>query len=211
MAVPAISYGPEGPNEADVRLCGDVAGKRVVELGVGDGANVVALARAGARTIGLDPSAERLASARRAAERADVRVELRDGDLADLGFATSASVDLVVCIDVLNEIEDASRVFRQVHRILKPHCVFVLSLAHPFGATMDAASDQPLLVRRSYWSRGTTTAAGGQIRNYTVSSVFTALTRSDFDVDALLEPEPPATPRRLVPPRLVLRARKLGV
>ena len=32
-----VQYGPDGPGEDDLRLIGDVAGKRVLDLGCGDG------------------------------------------------------------------------------------------------------------------------------------------------------------------------------
>jgi SAM-dependent methyltransferase len=212
MSVPAISYGPDGPSEGDVRLCGDVAGKRVIQLGVGKGDDVAALATAGARTIGVDPSAERLAAARRACAVNDLRVELRQGDLADLGFATSASVDLVLSIDALVEIDDLHRVLRQVHRVLRPGAAFVVSVPHPFAAMLDPSSDEPLLVRRSYWARGPVkTPDGRELHHHGVGALFTAMTRSDFSVDALLEPEPSGSPKRLVPTRLIVRGRKLGV
>jgi SAM-dependent methyltransferase len=195
---PTISYGRSVPDENELRLCGDVAGKRIIELGSTAAANAVALARRGAKAMVIDPSSERLNELRALAEKSEVRVECHRGDLADLGFATSASVDLVLCVGGLASVDDISRVFRQVHRVLRTDAPFVLAIPHPFAAMIDVGD----VVRRRYW---------GDDAIHTVGGLFTALTRSNFQVDVVLEPEPVGRHDALVPTTLIVRARKLGV
>src|SRR5690349_12996080 len=67
-----VSYGPEMPGERELRLLGDVKGKRVLELGCGTGQAAIVLARKGAHAIAIDASARQLAAARRFAEREEV-------------------------------------------------------------------------------------------------------------------------------------------
>ncbi len=81
-----LQYGPDGPTESDVRLIGPVSGKRVLDLGCGDGAAAVTLAQQGAVVIAVDASEARLQRASRRAEEQDVRLEWRTSDLADLAF-----------------------------------------------------------------------------------------------------------------------------
>lgn len=193
-----ISYGPRIPDESELRLCGDVAGKRVIELGASGGA-AAAFASRGAKAIAVDPIAAALDVARaRAAELSapgeELRVECHQGDLADLGFATSASVDLVFSATVLGEVDDLARVCRQVHRVLKPGAPLVFSLAHPMAAMLDGER----VVKRY-----------GEISR-TVSDVFMTLTRANFQVEVLAEPTA-VSGSTIVPPMLVVRARKLGV
>jgi SAM-dependent methyltransferase len=195
--VQTISYGTGIADEAELRLCGDVKGKRVIELGAANPGNAVALASRGAKTIVVDPSADRIAAVRSAAEAVEVRVECHQVDLADLGFATSASVDLVLSVLSLTEVDDLSRVFRQVHRVLRTDAAFVLSVPHPLAAMLEGGE---VVLRRSYWSN----------ENRTVSGLFTALSRANFLLDVMQEPEPTDT-NTMVPRYLVLRARKLGV
>jgi SAM-dependent methyltransferase len=195
---PTISYGRSVPDENELRLCGDVAGKRVIELGSTAAANAVALARRGAKAMVIDPSSERLNELRALAEQNEVSVECHRGDLADLGFATSASVDLVLCVGGLASVDDISRVFRQVHRVLRTDAPFVLAIPHPFAAMIDVGD----VVRRRYW---------GDDAIHTIGGLFTALTRSNFQVDVVLEPEPVGRHDALVPTTLIVRARKLGV
>jgi SAM-dependent methyltransferase len=195
---PTISYGRSVPDENELRLCGDVAGKRVIELGSTAAANAVSLARRGAKAMVIDPSSDRLNELRGLAEQNEVSVECHRGDLADLGFATSASVDLVLCVGGLASVDDISRVFRQVHRVLRTDAPFVLAVPHPFAAMIDVGD----VVRRRYW---------GDDAIHTVGGLFTALTRSNFQVDVVLEPEPVGRHDALVPTTLIVRARKLGV
>jgi SAM-dependent methyltransferase len=196
--VSTITYGPDVPDESELRLCGDVEAKRVVELGLGPGANAVAFAGRGAKAMAVDPSGDKVAAARREAEAAGVRVEFHQGELGDLGFATSASVDLAFSSGALAAVDDLSRVFRQVHRVLKPGAAFVFSTPHPIAAMLEGGE---VVLRKPYWATGTRTA----------SDVFMALSRANFQVDVIIEPAPTGHPNALVPAALVIRARKLGV
>ena len=214
-----VHYGPDIGTEADYRLCGDVRGKRVIELGCGPAQALVVFARQGAVAIGVDASADRLAEARRRAERESVRLELHHGDLAELAFVRADSVDLAFSAYALGHVPDLGRVFRQVHRVLKPNSALVFSLPHPAYRTVDDAEEPPV-VRRSYFDRTPVDHDGVVDHHHTVSDLFTALSRANFRVDVILEPEPrPAGPRsefwreafRLLPPTLILRARKLGI
>ncbi|MEZ5250070.1 MAG: class I SAM-dependent methyltransferase [Ilumatobacteraceae bacterium] len=142
----SVWYGPGVADDGEFRLCGTVAGRRAIELGIaavpsGTRPNAVTLAAAGAKAIAVDPSAERIAELRQQAESAEVRAECHTGELADLGFVTSAPVDLAVATQTLDDVDDLPRLLRQVHRILKPDATFVVSLTHPVAAMFDAGID----------------------------------------------------------------------
>ena len=128
-----VNYGPELPSERELRLLGDVKGKRVLDLGCGSGQASIALARQGAHAIALDASARQLERGRRLAEIEEVRVEWHRSDLADLAFLRADSVDLAFSAHALAEVEDLDRVFRQVHRVLRPGGAFVFSYEHPIA------------------------------------------------------------------------------
>jgi SAM-dependent methyltransferase len=217
-------YGPDIATERDLRLLGDLRGKRVVELGCGGAQNAIAFAKQGAIAIGVDASAEQLAYAKALSVEEGVRVELRHGDLADLAFLRADSVDLVFSAYALGYVEDVGRVFRQVHRVLRVGAPLVFSLEHPASHMVDPAGEDPLRVVRSYFDPSPVdwrTADGTELTSYphTVGALVTALVRSSYRVDAVLEPPPlPSGPRSQhwndsmhhVPPTLVIRARKEG-
>jgi ubiquinone/menaquinone biosynthesis C-methylase UbiE len=216
-------YGPDIGTEADYRLLGDLKGKRVLELGCGGAQCSIAFAKQGATAIGIDFSAEMLAFGKRLCEREEVRVELRQGDVADLAFLRADSIDLAFSAYAFGYVEDLNRVFRQVHRVLKVGGALVFSLPHPAYDMLDDDAMQPLLVRRSYFDRAPIdyTFNGIAFTDYhhTISDLFTSLTRASYRVDTVLEPEPVSSgPRsqfwrdtfRYVPRTLIIRARKEG-
>ena len=178
------------PTDDELRLCGDVSSKRVLDLGCGRGDSTLAFARRGAKVIGIDHSADQLAYARRLAEEEDLRIELRHEDLADLAFLPPASVDVAFSGSALTHVVDTGRVFRQVHRVLKTGAQFVFAVEHPAARLGKGAA---------YWS------------GYTISDLYGGLQRANFEVDTLLEPEPGRPGTALVPTTLVMRGRKLGL
>lgn len=191
----AIWFGDHVPGDGDLRLCGDLSGKRVIELGIAPTANSLTAATAGAKAIALDPSAAAIAALRAAAERAEVRVECHQGDLADLGFATSGSVDLVVAAHTVDLVDDLPRLLRQVHRVLRPGAPFVVATTHPVARMFDedGALVQPYGTDRSSFA-----------------DLYLALDRTNFHLDAIHE----LTDRRdrtpSYPAVLVVRASKQG-
>lgn len=218
-----VVYGSDLPTETDLRLLGPTEGRRVLDLGCGVGHNAVALARQGAKVIGVDTDNEALAHARDRAERAEVRVELHHGALAELPFLRSDSVDAALSVFALATVEDLSRVFRQVHRVLKPEAVFVCSFPHPAFGLFDPSADDPLRVVRAYddgspvsWELGYRDTVDWP---RTVGEVFTTFQRTNFRVDQILEPTASgaslrgasyADLMRSVPATLLVRARKQG-
>ena len=223
LSLDIVQYGPDIPSEAELRLLGNLENKRVLELGSGGGPNAVAMAKQGARVIAVDDSEEQVGHARRLVEREETKVELRHGDLADLAFVRADTIDVAVSVYALGAVPDLDRVFRQVHRVLRPEAPLVISMPHPAFRIVDAVSNPPVL-RRSYfdhtpipWVVG---AESGADHPLTIADLFTSLSRANFRVDTVLEPEPlKATPRgrhwteamRWVPSTLIVRARKQGI
>jgi SAM-dependent methyltransferase len=193
-----VWYGNNIPDDSELRLVGEVKGKRVMELGLPPTQpNSIVMAQSGARVIAVDNSAERIATARRAAETAGVKVEFHEAGLSDLGFERSGTLDLVLCVERLTGVDDIDRLLRQVHRVLKPEAAFVAVLEHPAAAMFD--DDEPV-ARRRY----------GADTGLTIGDVCMSLQRSNFALDVLYELMPKNKPRAIVPCTLALRARKLG-
>lgn len=215
-----VTYGPCIPREDTLRLLGDVSGKRVLDLGCGAGTNAVALARAGARTIAVDESAEQVGHARAAIDAADLRVELHHSSLAELAFLRADTIDAAVSVGSLAHVADIGRVFRQLHRVLRTEHAFVLALPHPAFLQLDPGVLDGLRVRHSAFELEPFPDEDPRhgMFNRSTSTLFVELGRAGFRVDTVLEPAPvdeggphwsPAM--ATVPATLILRARKEGI
>ena len=199
-----VRYGSSVADESELRLCGDVTGKRVIELGISAPSNAVALATAGARALAVDPSADRIALLRRQAETAEVTVQCHQSELSDLGFVTSASIDLVVASHTLSDVDDLARLLRQIHRVLKPDAAFVMAGPHPVAAMLGGQPGGSAGSRQVEHPYGS-----GPTRS--ISDVFMALQRTNFRIDVMHELMPLTNRGAIAPLVLVIRARKLGV
>jgi SAM-dependent methyltransferase len=189
-----VKYGDDIPSDGELGLIGDVsAGRRVIELGIAD--NSIALARQGAKAIALDPDPAAIGELRVAATAADVWVECHTGDLADLGFAPSGTIDLVLSVHTLDQVDDLGRILRQVHRVLKPGAPFVLVLDHPF-ATVGQIVD------------GRVSRYGERAR--TIAELLAALDRSNFRVEVFHELGVGGASVSAVPTTLAVKVRKQG-
>jgi SAM-dependent methyltransferase len=219
-----VQYGPDLPTEADLRLCGDLSGRRVLDIGCGAGENAVTMAAQGAHVIAVDVSRAQLALGKRLAEASEIRVEWHESDAADLAFLRADSIDLALAAGVVHEIEDLDRLLRQVHRVLRPGSAFVFSHEHPMrlavgrdGAGTGVLPLGRLEVRRSYFDSApalvTSEDEAIQMWPRTIADVFSALHRAGYRVDALLEPEPISSsdPGPTAPTSIIWRARKEGL
>lgn len=216
-----VTYAPGAGTEAEHRLLGPVAGKRVLDLGCGGGQAAIALAKQGAVAIGIDISVEQLAFARRLAEEEETRVELRHGDLAELAFQRADSVDIVMSMMALHYAPDLNRVFRQAHRVLKPNGMLLFTVPHPASAVVHGASTvsseriislntATIPVTRRYFDKSPALQEWQHVTfteyHRPISEIFMGLIRSSYRVDVISEPD--VAQDETFPPLLIVRARK---
>lgn len=103
-------------------LAGLEPGMRVIDIGSGIGGPARTLAdEAGCRVTGVDLTEEFCNAARVLTERVGLadRVEFQQGDATDLPFG-DAGFDAAILEHVTMNIEDKHRLFREVHRVLRP-------------------------------------------------------------------------------------------
>ncbi len=193
-----VRYGPAVPDETRLKLLGQLSGKRLLLLGCGRGQVVTETARRGAKVIGFDPDETLLGEARAHCLESGLHAELYQRDLAELASIRADTVDLVLSVLQLAGVADLTRVFRQVHRVLRAEAPLVISLPHPVR-TLAAGGQFPLA-----WSDHD---HRGIDHGHCVESVFTALIRTGFRVDNLAELHDGADS---LPAVLLLRARRTG-
>jgi SAM-dependent methyltransferase len=126
--------------EAELRVLGDVVDKDILELGCGAAQWSIALARAGARPVGLDLSERQLDHARRLMAEAGVEVPIVHAS-AEAVPLPDASFDIVFCDHGAMSFADPYLTVPEVARLLRPggllafsHGSAILELAWPIDA-----------------------------------------------------------------------------
>jgi SAM-dependent methyltransferase len=149
-------WGPEGLREDGARLLGDVAGRRVLEIGCGSAPCSRWLVQQGADVVAFDLSAGMLARAAELNRSTGIDVPLVQADAAALPLA-DASFDVVLYRLVLHHIAfqgPLAPCFEEAARLLRPGGVLVAiepGLWHPVGAGLQLANRAGLGV----WTHGT--------------------------------------------------------
>lgn len=185
---------------AMLSLAGDVAGRRILDVGCGSGPLFAALRDRGAVVTGFDKSTGMLELARR---RLGGDADLRVADLAGpLPFADGAFDDAVASL-VLHYLEDWAPPLAELRRVLKPGGRLIASVNHPLAghALVRPGADYFATYE---WSTEVTTATGQSFElvnwHRPLPAMIDAFTASGFRIAAIREPFPaPDTPRELLP------------
>ena len=106
-------------------LVGDLRGRKILDLGCGDGTFAIELARCGAIVTGIDTSMAMIEAAKVNSAQSGVDVDFQVAAAESLPFA-SAHFDVATAITVLCFVDDAASVFREAARVLKPEGRFVV-------------------------------------------------------------------------------------
>src|SRR5215470_3808046 len=115
-----------------LEMLGDVSGRRILDLGCGEGGYARELARRGARVIGVDGSERMIEVARdraRAAEISGATFVCANANALDA--IASSSVDIVVAAMSLMDVEDYAGAIAETRRVLIANGELVMSITHP--------------------------------------------------------------------------------
>jgi len=119
-----------GPAQVD--LCGDVRGMRLLDVGCGSGYFAREMARRGARVLAIDIAPRMIGHARDHEQREPLGIEYRVGDAAEIGSVfRGESFDMATSCVALQDMPDAATVMRGVRSVLARGRRFVASITHP--------------------------------------------------------------------------------
>lgn len=107
-------------------MAGPLNGKRVLDIGTGDGQYALEAARRGGQIVALDRNQSMLDAARLRARALDLPLQLHRGDATLLPFP-DGSFDVVLAVTVLCLVPDAARAVREMARVLRPGGRLVLA------------------------------------------------------------------------------------
>lgn len=102
----------------------DWSGKAVLDLGCAGGFMAEALDAKGARVTGIDPARDAIEAARAHAAQGGRQITYDVGVGEALPYA-DGSFDAVVCVDVLEHVQDLDKVCAEVARVLRPGGLFL--------------------------------------------------------------------------------------
>jgi ubiquinone/menaquinone biosynthesis C-methylase UbiE len=117
---------------AQIAMCGNVTGKKLLDVGCGSGYFARAMAERGAQVTGIDLSSKMIDHAIATGGADDYHV-LDATQIADR-FAAD-TFDMATSCMALQDMPEPVRALRAVHRVLKPGARFVISIEHPCTAT----------------------------------------------------------------------------
>ncbi|MER6208770.1 methyltransferase domain-containing protein [Streptomyces sp. NPDC001642] len=198
---------------AMLALAGDVAGRRILDVGCGSGALFAALRDRGAMVSGFDASAGMLELARqRLGDGADLQV-------ADLGSPlpyADGTFDDVVASLVLHYLEDWGPALAELRRILRPGGRLIASVDHPFAVNLihreagrEAECDYFDITNWTVeWTVGGHTALVSRW-NRPLHAMVDAFTGAGFRITVISEPEPDPAAREMFPEAIAAQPRFL--
>jgi SAM-dependent methyltransferase len=145
---------PEGLRESDAHLLGDVAGRRVLEVGAGAAQCSRWLVGQGALPVATDVSISQLAQAAVLSERTGLAMPLVLADAQQLPFVDE-SFDLACsAYGALPFVSDSGAVMNEVARVLRPGGRWVFSVTHPIRwCFADDPGPGGLVAQTSYFDR----------------------------------------------------------
>ncbi|WP_028477510.1 class I SAM-dependent methyltransferase [Nocardia sp. CNY236] len=189
---------PEGLHEGDMQFLGDVAGKRVLEVGCGSAPCARWLAGQGAHAVGLDLSRGMLERGVAAMARGGPQVPLVQAGAEALPF-TDASFDLACsAFGAVPFVADSAAVMREVARILRPGGRWVFSVNHPLRwifpddpGTPGLTATIPYFDRTPYVEVDDTGAAIYVEHHRTIGDRVREIVAAGLVVEDIIEPEWP--------------------
>jgi len=185
-----LAWGAFRVPESELHVLGDVAGRRVLELGCGGAQWSAALSALGAHAVGLDLSRAQLAHAR--AKAPALAVVLADGEqppFADRAF------DVVFCDHGAMSFCDPARTLPEVARLVRPGGLFAFCNATPYPyLTWNVEKDKGTRrLLRTYDDLGRQDYGEGTVDWVLGPGDWIRLLRGHgFEIEDLLELRPPA-------------------
>jgi SAM-dependent methyltransferase len=219
-------WSPEGLDEADVHLLGDIAGRRVLEIGCGAAQCSRWLRAHGADAVGLDLSMRQLQHSVRIDLDKTGGVPLVCGSATALPFADETFDLAFSAFGGLSFTVHLAAALGEARRVLRPGGTLVFSVVHPVRWMFpDDPGPRGLTVIRSYFDRtpyveldpaGTPSYVEP---HHTLADWVSAITASGLVVESLTEPAWPRDHERvwggwgpvrgaLLPGTLVVSARR---
>ena len=114
-----------------LEMLGDVSGRRILDLGCGEGGYSRELKRRGANVIGVDGSGTLIRIARTRAEAEQLDIQFIGTNANTLDVIADHSCEFVVAAMSLMDVEDYAGAVREIRRVLCSGGSLFMSITHP--------------------------------------------------------------------------------
>ena len=128
------------------------AGRRVLDVGCGNGYLLGHYARAGACTTGIDLTSRGVALSARRFELGGLRGDFAQGNAEALPFR-DASFDLVLSMGVLHHTPNTAAAVEEIRRVLRPGGTFLIMLYHRNSLAYRWVFSVGRFLKRRYWRK----------------------------------------------------------
>ncbi|GAA1208782.1 class I SAM-dependent methyltransferase [Pseudonocardia alaniniphila] len=182
-------------------LAGDVAGRRILDVGCGAGPLLAALRDRGAIVTGIEPSAKMLDLAR---QRLGDSAALHQGGLRGdpLPFPDASFDDAIACL-VLHYLADWKAPLADLRRVLVPGGRLIVAVNHPFVYKLLHPDAQYSVIRE--YSEDNTFSGQSVVLTYwhrPLHAMTAAFTAAGFRIAVISEPPPAPGARERFPDEL---------
>ena len=185
---------------AILKLIGDVKGKKVLELGCGNGFWLKLLDSKGAKCIGVDKSKNQIDLATRESKGNNPRYYT--GDISNLKMFSNNSFDRILIEHVILEIPNINKIrkiLREAYRVAKWGGKIVISDLHPFAPSLSFPNLKPEKDYYYFNSGSLVQIISKRVDgketfytdyHWTLEDISNAITDSGFKITKVLEPRP---------------------
>ena len=180
---------------AQLALIGDVQGKSILDVGCGNGAKAVQLARLGAsHVVGVDISGEFVTP-----EDDALDVMLLTADLSHLDQVTALSeqrFDVVLFLQSIGYAEDQVATLRAARQLIKDEGILVIARSSPVRFAVERSERDGIGLGTAYHSSAAHTYPSGwndkilvSHRTNTFSDMINTVSEAGFRIDRAVEPQ----------------------
>lgn len=185
------SWGGFLPSENKLNMLGDMKGKRVLEIGCGNGGSLQYVAERGATDLwGLDISANQIERTKETLNAKNINASLICSPMEDECGIPKNFFDLICSVYGIGWTTDLDKTFKLINSYLKPNGVFVFGWSHPIHKCVSVENGR-LIFSNSYfneeWYRADMSNKEIMLSNRMLGTYINALSDNGFVIEKLVE------------------------
>lgn len=185
------SWGGFLPSEDKLKLLGELKGKRVLEIGCGNGGSLQYVAERGATDLwGLDISANQIERTKETLNTHKIHAHLICSPMEDECGLPKNYFDLIYSVYGIGWTTDLYKTFKLINSYLKSDGVFVFGWSHPIHKCVSVENGK-LIFSNSYfneeWYRANMRDKEIMLSNRMLSTYINALSDNGFVIEKLVE------------------------